>query len=183
MSGADAGPPRPIRRGDLPDILALNAAHEAQTSPLTERRLAAMVGAASVALTAPEPADGFLLAYFEGDAYDGANFAWFRARRPRFAYVDRIVVADNARRRGLASRFYGALFAAAADSGRDLVCCEINSRPPNPRSDAFHAARGFFQVGAAELDGGAKAVRYMARRLRLDPAQRAAQARLRLGAL
>lgn len=46
-----------------------------------------------------------------------------------------------------------------------MVCCEVNSDPPNPASDAFHARLGFAEVGAAAIHGGAKSVRYLARPL------------------
>jgi uncharacterized protein len=41
----------------------------------------------------------------------------------------------------------------------------VNSDPPNPASDAFHAALGFEVVGEAAIHDGAKTVRYLARRL------------------
>jgi predicted GNAT superfamily acetyltransferase len=41
----------------------------------------------------------------------------------------------------------------------------VNSAPPNPESDAFHAALGFTEVGAGSPDGGGKRVRYLARAL------------------
>jgi predicted GNAT superfamily acetyltransferase len=42
--------------------------------------------------------------------------------------------------------------------------CEVNAEPPNPASDAFHAAMGFAEVGSATLGGG-KQVRYFERLL------------------
>ena len=44
------------------------------------------------------------------------------------------------------------------------MTCEVNSDPPNPASDVFHAAMGFSVTGEALLDNG-KTVRYMARLL------------------
>ena len=69
------------------------------------------------------------------------------------------------RKRGLANRLYEDLFRNAAAAGHDLVVCEVNSDPPNPASDAFHAALGFVEVGHAAIHGGAKTVRYLARSL------------------
>ncbi len=103
---------------------------------------------------------------FDQDAdYDSPNYLWFRARYPRFVYVDRIVVAPAMRQRGLANRLYEDLFQAAIAAGHDRVVCEVHSDPPNPASDAFHAALGFTEVGHAEIQGGAKTVRYLARSL------------------
>ncbi|KAF0099282.1 MAG: N-acetyltransferase GCN5 [Rhodospirillaceae bacterium] len=103
---------------------------------------------------------------FDQDAdYDSPNYLWFRERHRRFVYVDRIVVAPAMRKRGLASRLYEDLLRVAKDAGHDRVVCEVNSDPPNPASDAFHAAFGFVEVGHASIHGGAKTVRYLARPL------------------
>ncbi len=103
---------------------------------------------------------------FDHDAdYDSPNYLWFRARYPRFVYVDRIVVAPAMRKRGLANRLYEDLFQAARLAGHDRVVCEVNSDPPNPASDAFHAALSFVEVGHASIHGGTKTVRYLARPL------------------
>jgi len=37
--------------------------------------------------------------------------------------------------------------------------------PPNPASDAFHAAHGFSEVGRSAIHGGSKTVRYLSRAL------------------
>ena len=87
------------------------------------------------------------------------------SRYPRFIYVDRIVVAASARGHGLARRLYGALFAEAARAAHSCVVCEVNSAPPNPESDAFHAALGFVEVGAATIHDGSKTVHYLLRKL------------------
>ena len=70
---------------------------------------------------------------------------------------------DHARGRGLAQRLYEELFDAARAAGHVRIVCEVNSSPPNPASDAFHARLGFTEVGAADIHGGAKTVRYLMR--------------------
>lgn len=145
----------------LEAVLALNAEHEVETSALDPARLRAMLDTAAVALAVPDVA-AFVIAFDERAAYDSPNFLWFRERRPRFLYVDRIVVAQRARGRGLARALYHEVFAAAAASGRDRVACEVNREPPNPASDAFHAALGFTEVGRCAPAPG-KVVRYLER--------------------
>jgi uncharacterized protein len=108
-------------------------------------------------------ADALLLAFDQDADYDSQNFVWFRTRYPRFVYVDRVVVAPSVRGRGLARRLYQDLFKSAALAGHDRVVCEVNADPPNPVSDAFHAALGFAEVGSASIDGGRKTVRYYER--------------------
>jgi len=93
------------------------------------------------------------------------NFLWFGARYPRFVYVDRIVVASSARGRGCARRLYRDLFQHAAEAGHERVVCEVNSNPPNPASDAFHAALGFVEVGTASVYDGSRTVRYLSHAL------------------
>jgi len=44
-----------------------------------------------------------------------------------------------------------------------MVVCEVNRDPPNPASDAFHAAQGFTEMGQAAIRQGSKTVRYLAR--------------------
>jgi predicted GNAT superfamily acetyltransferase len=58
---------------------------------------------------------------------------------------------------------YDAVFRQASGAGHDRVVCEVNLAPPNPASDAFHAALGFAEVGTVVIEGGAKTVRYLSR--------------------
>lgn len=145
-------------------LLGLNNAHALELSWLEPERLAKLVVEAFVARRAGV-ADALLLAFDQDADYDSVNYLWFRERYARFVYVDRVVVADSARGRGLARRLYDDLFAAARASGHERIVCEVNSEPPNPASDAFHAALGFVAVGAAEIHGGEKTVTYLERRL------------------
>ena len=145
-------------------LLALNNAHAQELSWLEQIQLEAMVGQAFLAACVGE-AEALLLAFDQGATYDSPNFQWFRSRMARFVYVDRVVVAADARGRGHARALYRDLFEKAGRAGHDQIVCEINSDPPNPRSDAFHASLGFTQIGAGVIHGGAKTVRYMARPL------------------
>ncbi|MGJ4940940.1 GNAT family N-acetyltransferase [Bradyrhizobium sp. HKCCYLS1011] len=145
-------------------LLALNNAHATELSWLDTDRFVQLVAQAYVAWRIGE-ADALLIALDQNAVYDNPNFHWFRARYPRFVYVDRIVVAPSARGRGLARQLYDALIGKATAGGRERIVCEVNLDPPNPRSDAFHAALGFTEVGRAGIHGGAKTVRYLARDL------------------
>jgi len=154
----------PIGEEALPAILALNNEHARELSWLELPKLRHLVGEAFLALRAGK-ADAFLLAFDQDADYGSENFLWFKARYPRFAYVDRVAVASHARGRGLARAFYETLFAKARAAGHTLVTCEVNSDPPNPGSDAFHAAMGFREVGTAAIYGGERSVRYFVREL------------------
>lgn len=145
-------------------LLALNNAHAVELSWLEPARLAHLVAEAFLAERIGQ-ADALLLAFDQDADYDSPNFLWFRERFPRFVYVDRIVVAGEARGRGHARRLYQLLFERAHAAGHERVVCEVNSNPPNPASDAFHADLGFAPVGAGDIHGGEKTVTYLAKAL------------------
>jgi hypothetical protein len=147
----------------LAAVLSLNNAHAAETSELDAPRLRAMLDAAFLALATTD-GGAFLIAFDEAAAYGSPNFLWFRDRMHGFVYVDRIVVSAAARGRGVARALYAEVFAAAAASGRASVVCEVNVMPPNPASDAFHAALGFTETGRGSPSPG-KTVRYLEKRL------------------
>ena len=156
--------PRPITPADHAALLALNNVHAAELSLLTLERFKSLLAESFYARVCGA-ADALLVAFDQTADYDSPNYLWFRERYPRFVYVDRIVVAPEARGRGLARRLYDDLFAAASAAGHDRVVCEVNSDPPNPASDAFHAALGFTEIGSASIHNHAKTVRYFARPL------------------
>ena len=154
-------------RGLSPDdwtwVSALNAANEMETSPLTQARFDHMLGQSLVSWAAGER-NAFLIVFDQGAAYESANFLWFRERYLRFAYVDRIIVAHEARGRGIARDLYERLFREVHAAQFDKVVCEVNFEPPNPASDALHQRLGFTEVGRAVLENG-KGVRYLCRSL------------------
>jgi len=147
---------------DRPAILALNRAHETETSPLDRLGLDALIAQAFHVGVAAGGRDAFLIAFDENADYRSPNYLWLKARLARFVYVDRVVVAAQARGRGVAAALYADLFALARESGRCCVVCEVNITPPNPASDAFHARLGFGEIGQGTA-AGEKRVRYLAR--------------------
>jgi predicted GNAT superfamily acetyltransferase len=146
-------------------LLALNNADAQQLSLLDAERLEYLVERAFVARRIGE-VDAFVLALDQDADYASPNFQWFRARYERFVYVDRVVVASCARGRGYARRLYRDVFDHALRAGHHQVFCEVNSRPPNPESDAFHAALGFSEVGSASVYDDTRTVRYLSCPLR-----------------
>jgi uncharacterized protein len=149
---------------DIDAILALSARHETETSSLDRVSLSTMLDEAFYSATAADGADGYLIVFDQDAKYDSVNFNWFRTRYDRFVYVDRIVVAEHARGRGLARAFYADLFIRAKNAGHTRLVCEINLDPPNPGSLAFHQALGFHEIGQATLANG-KTVSYQERAL------------------
>jgi predicted GNAT superfamily acetyltransferase len=154
VTSAEISPARPLSK----TLLALNNADAQQLSWLEPERLEHLVGQAFLARRMGE-IDAFMLALDQGADYDSPNFLWFRSRYPRFVYVDRIVVASSARGQGHARRLYHDLFEQAERAGHERICCEVNIRPPNPISDAFHSALGFVEVGTAKVYDSSRTVR------------------------
>jgi predicted GNAT superfamily acetyltransferase len=156
---------RPLTAADHPAVLALNAESVAVLSPLDEARLTEIAARCTAAFVVEDAAGAvvaFCLALPEGTDYDGDHHRWFAERYDRFLYLDRIVVAAGARRRGVGSLLYDACEAIAAAHGRML--CEVDVEPPNPTSLAFHAARGYVEVGRRTGPTG-KAVALLAKEL------------------
>ena len=138
---------QPLGPADHDDVLALNERHQHLTAPMDADRLRhlAAVGAVEVFREGDRFA-GFVVTVTSGAAFDSENFAWFAERFDTFTYLDRIVVHEEARRRGLAARVYDAVEARTALTA-PLLALEVNIDPPNDASLAFHAGRGFEPVG------------------------------------
>ena len=143
---------RPLVPDDHAEVLALNDRNVELTAPLDEPRLAALVGWADRALVLDVDGRfaGFVLTYASGSAYDGENFGWFSERYDDLAYLDRVVVHEDFRRRGLATLLYDDV---EARCGRPVMALEVNLDPPNEPSLAFHRARGYTEVGQRESGG------------------------------
>ena len=100
---------------------------------------------------------GFVLCLASGGDYWSENYLWFAERYEHFLYLDRVVVAERARGRGVGAALYADLHAWCA--GRyPRVTLEVNLRPPNEGSVRFHERMGYERVGLREYDGGESAV-------------------------
>ncbi len=164
---------RPVTAGDLAAVLALNNAAVPAVNGLDADEMAWFADVAHTFLVGTVgdggPPLGFLVGLDgPGVAYDSANYRWFSARYDRFLYVDRVVVDPSASGLGMAQAFYRAF--AARDDGHAVLCAEVNTRPRNDRSLAFHEAFGFEPVGSQDTEGGTKTVRMLALTLALGPA-------------
>ena len=138
---------RPITDEDVPAVLELNHRHVELLSPMDAPRLDRLRGWASRAdvIVCDDVVAGFVLVFSPGADYDSENYRWFSQRYgDDFDYLDRIVVDDAFRRRGLASAVYDAVEASAGPRGRLVL--EVNLEPPNEASLAFHQQRGYREV-------------------------------------
>jgi predicted GNAT superfamily acetyltransferase len=158
---------RPYTPADLAALVAVNDAAYPAVPITPAQELADLIGLSHLALVADdgEPA-GFIVAIAPGRSYASENYIWFSARSNDFLYVDRIVLAPRLQGQGIGPRLYAAVEEAARSEGATEITCEVNVRPPNPGSLAFHARLGFVEVGRQQTKGGANEVALLARPVR-----------------
>jgi predicted GNAT superfamily acetyltransferase len=156
---------REATHADWPALLAMNAASVRELSPLDEQRLRYILALAHRSPVVERAGEvvAFAVAIGPGADYDSRNYGWFGERYERFLYLDRIVVSASLRRQGIGAQLYDAMEQAAAPFER--MVCDVNIEPPNEASLAFHAFRGYVQVGRLE-HGGAKTVALLSKELR-----------------
>jgi hypothetical protein len=111
---------------DADRILYLNNEHAVETSLLDLTAAERLLAMCFYAKCVSPGMRGFLLALDQDAAYDNQNFHWFRRRFERFVYIDRVIVAQDARGQGLARLMYEDLFAEAKAAGHVRVVCEVN---------------------------------------------------------
>ncbi len=139
---------RALTESDVATVLALNEAHVEMLAPLDEQRLRLLHDTAHqfAVIDVSGTFGGFVITFAPGADYDSENYRWFSEQYgDGFLYLDRVVVDPSVRRRGVGGAVYDAVEAVAAGYG--LLALEINVVPRNEPSLAFHAARGFVEVG------------------------------------
>ena len=107
---------------------------------------------------------GFLIGLRPGLDYSSSNYAFFCRNYADFGYIDRVAVAESARRNGVASALY-ADFEATLAGHVDVMTCEVNIRPPNESSMRYHELHGFVRVASQQTEGGRKEVALMEKKL------------------
>lgn len=162
---------RDTATSDLEHALALNNANVPEVNELDGDALAKLVGQSVVSLTAEVDGAfaGFCVVLPPGQDYGSLNYAWFSRNYTEFAYLDRIAVDSAFRRYGIGRGFYGELQRRLTGQVPVLLC-EVNIRPRNDVSLAFHHSIGFREVGQQDTDGGTKTVSLLELALLADPA-------------
>ncbi|WP_350280310.1 GNAT family N-acetyltransferase [Kribbella sp. HUAS MG21] len=141
---------------DSAAVLALNATAEGLVDPLGPDRLdwlRLIAAHAAVVELDGEPA-GFVLTFTPGSAYDGLAFeAFTRTYADRFLLVERIVVAAEHRRTGIATQVYRAIERAAKPFDRAVAAVPVDTP-----ALTFHTGRGYAEVGKQVLPDGSTAL-------------------------
>ena len=148
---------------DLAAALTLNNASLPELNELDAAEIERLVSMSHVSLTAEVDGGfaGFCVVFTAGVDYASLNYAWFSRTYDHFAYLDRIAVDPAFRRYGIGRAFYAELVTRLTGEF-PLLACEVNVRPRNDASLAFHHSIGFREVGQQDTDGGNKTVSLLA---------------------
>lgn len=150
-----------IQKNDYDSVLALNEESVPHVNLIGVEELQWFINNAAcvrVAKIADQLA-GFLIGLRPGCDYASPNYRWFCENYDDFAYVDRVIVARWARRKGVAESLYETFGSSQPDA--PVMTCEVNIRPSNEGSMLFHQRMGFRQVSSQETEGGKKEVALM----------------------
>ncbi|MBF2760709.1 MAG: GNAT family N-acetyltransferase [Ectothiorhodospiraceae bacterium AqS1] len=153
---ADVGAMHAINEACVPGVGALSRADF--------DRLVCDIGATTSVAEIDGEVVGFVLCMQEGLDYASLNYRWIGERFERFAYVDRVAVAEKHRNQGVGDALYRASLARFRGK-RPALLAEVNLAPPNPGSLRFHKRHGFEEIGERWESGGEKGVVYLARDL------------------
>ncbi len=139
---------RPYAVADADAVLALNAANVPEVGEMDRAKLDFLV-AERLEVYVVEVTGAIVGAIFlmrEGSSYTSTNYAYFSDRHERFAYVDRVMLAAEARGLGWGPALYAVAEAVARTADLPFLCAEVNTIPENPRSLHFHEVAGFLPL-------------------------------------
>lgn len=144
---------------DLAAVHVINEAEVPAVGSTTPETLGHVASESLVALVADVDGEvaGFCLVLPPGAEYGSKNYEWFSERYDDFVYLDRVAIPPGFQRRGIGQAMYAEVERLAAErrpTATDFAL-EVNLRPRNDRSLAFHATLGFLEVGQLETDDGA----------------------------
>lgn len=155
-----------VSASDLDDVLALNEASVPHVNSLALRDLRWFLDHAGYfrLVRRKDRLAGFLIGLGPGIDYRSPNYLYFCDRHEMFGYVDRVVVAPESQRLGIASQLYED-YASTLRGFAPVMTCEVNLRPPNAGSVAYHERLGFVRVATQKTEGGSKEVALLEKRL------------------
>ena len=150
---------RDYRPDDLDAIHRINQGEVPAVGTETLEDLADIAGKSLIALVAEVDGQvaGFSLVLAPGTDYDSVNYLWFSERYDDFVYLDRVAFPAAFQGRGLGRAMYAEVerLTRLRRPTATHFTLEVNLRPRNDRSLAFHARLGFEEVGQLETDYGA----------------------------
>ena len=147
---------RPIEPSDLARILQINEANVPEVGSVDADRMAFLLAESPIALAVGivDELVGFCLVMPSDSEYDSVNYRWFTEHHDDFMYLDRVAFDANAQGRGLGTLLYAEVDRLMYELGATHLALEVNVDPPNEPSLAFHARRGFVEVGQQDTPYG-----------------------------
>lgn len=152
-----------IREYHPDDLIEVHAINQGEVPRVGSEPIAALAHIAAESILAPVAVDtdsgelvGFAMVLGPDADYGSDNYAWFGERYADFVYLDRVAIPPAHQRRGIGRALYdyvGAHARAVRPSATDWTL-EVNLRPRNDQSLAFHTAMGFVEVGRHESRHG-----------------------------
>ncbi len=138
-----------MTHSDFDSIVHLNQNALEGVGPFDNESLSLLVKMADQALVVDHgdgDIAGFVITVPPGAEYDSSRYRWFEDKlSDDYVYLDRIVVSEDHRREGVASKLYEEI---EADLPIALEVYETNDV-----SLAFHESRGFEEVGSLDHNG------------------------------
>ncbi len=148
---------RSIEAADLGRILEINEANVPEVGAVDADRMAYLLAESPIALGVELDGRivGFCLVMPAHSAYDSVNYRWFTERYDDFMYLDRVAFDADVQGRGLGTLLYAEVDRLMVERNREShLALEVNVDPPNEASLAFHARRGFAEVGQQDTPYG-----------------------------
>ena len=148
---------RDVTTDDCVFVLDLNEANVEVMSPMRVSNFLYFTDACElfkVVEVDGKPA-AFVIALREGVSdYTSENYIWFCNHYEKFLYVDRVVIDEEFRRRGIARSIYEHVFEHAEKTNVPIVTAEVDIIPYNDPSLKFHEEMGFREVDQQVIRGG-----------------------------
>ncbi len=152
---------REIKQTDIESLLALNNDAVPAVNVLTVDELNVILRMTQKTWVAEDNGRvvGALVVIGPEEPYASANYSWLDSQFTNFCYVDRIIISPSSKRKGYGRLFYDRLDEHAARISAEVLLCEVNVKPENPQSLAFHTSLGWTPFQDQE-HGPGKVVRY-----------------------
>lgn len=146
-------------------ILKINEEFVHWLSPLDEDRLNWLLERADYARQI-DNAQAILMGYpHDVDYPDHKNLNWLSRHLDNYYYIDRIIIDRAAQGKGYGRILYEDIEIYARNLGYEYLACEVNTKPDNPGSHAFHLKLGFNVLGDQDYPQYDAALRYYAKKL------------------
>jgi len=149
-----------IKPEHFAQILRMNEQFVHWLSPLNEDELKHILSLAAYARQITN-GKGVLIGYpHDVDYPDHKNLIWLNNHVQTFFYIDRIIINSDSQGQGYGQKLYKDIESYARQGGYKALVCEVNTRPDNLGSHAFHKSFGFEAIGDQDFLAWNKSVRY-----------------------